>query len=738
MGTEPSARTSGDARILLVGNPNAGKSTLFNALTGAQARVGNFPGITVQVGSAGLKLPSGESARLLDLPGSYSLAARSTEERIAVEALTAPFAAGSATPRQVAVLVLDATSLRRGLYLATQVLDGDLPCVIALSMMDEARALGLGVKVEQLASALGCPVVGVVAPQKEGLPELLKAIEQQLATPTLAQPTPFSAELEAEFARLAEGEPGAAAAASSARNDRLLAQWALLSRDKSDSEPERADFERFVERAKSADSSLAEQTVVERYAHVDRLLEGVLAEEPASKQGSSAPKTRTTRIDDILVHPVWGLIAFLITMFVVFQALFAWAEPLTGLIEDGTNAVKDFARGAIPPGPFNELVTDGVIAGVGNVLVFIPQIAILFAFLTLLEDSGYLARVAFVIDRVMGKVGLNGRAFVPLLSGFACAIPAVLATRTLERKRDRLLVMLVVPIMSCSARLPVYVLLTSVAFDREAKVLGVLSQGALVLFAMYVLSAVLALTAAAVLGRTVLKGGAPTLVLELPRYRLPRLRNLFSVVGRKVSQFVTDAGTVILALTIVLWALLNYPRSEDVHDQFEARRTAAAEVADEAERLEFTQAVDAEEAGERLRSSAGGRLGRALEPAIRPLGFDWKIGVGLIGSFAAREVFVSTLALVYNRTDASEESESLHQTLREAKHADGSAVFTPLASISLMVFFVLAAQCMSTVAIVKRESGSWKWAVFMVVYMTAAAYLASLLVYQGGKLLGFT
>jgi ferrous iron transport protein B len=734
MGTEPSARTTGEARVLLVGNPNAGKSTLFNALTGAQARVGNFPGITVQVGSAGFKLPGGESARLLDLPGSYSLAARSTEERIAVEALTAPFAGGSATPaRQAAVLVLDATSLRRGLYLATQVLDGDLPCVIALSMMDEARALGLGVKVEQLASALGCPVVGVVAPKKEGLSELLKAIEQQLATPTLAKPTPFSAELEAEFARLAEAAPGAAT--GSPRNDRLLAQWALLSRDKSDDEPGRADFERFVERAASASSALAEQTVIERYAHVDRLLEGVLAEEPARPQGAPQ-KTRTTRIDDILVHPFWGLIAFLITMFVVFQALFAWAEPLTGLIEDGTNAVKDFARGAIPPGPFNELVTDGVIAGVGNVLVFIPQIAILFAFLTLLEDSGYLARVAFVIDRVMGRVGLNGRAFVPLLSGFACAIPAVLATRTLERKRDRLLVMLVVPIMSCSARLPVYVLLTSVAFDREAKVLGVLSQGALVLFAMYLLSAVLALTAAAVLGRTVLKGSAPTLVLELPRYRMPRLRNLFSVVGRKVSQFVTDAGTVILALTIVLWALLNYPRSEGVHEQFEARRTAAAEIADEAERLELTQAVDAEEAGERLRSSAGG-LGRAIEPAIRPLGFDWKIGVGLIGSFAAREVFVSTLALVYNRTDASEESESLHQTLREAKHAGGSAVFTPLSSISLMVFFVLAAQCMSTVAIVKRESGSWKWAVFMVVYMTAAAYLASLLVYQGGKLLGF-
>jgi ferrous iron transport protein B len=393
-------------------------------------------------------------------------------------------------------------------------------------------------------------------------------------------------------------------------------------------------------------------------------------------------------------------------------------------------------RAALPEGPLAGLLADGVVAGVGNVVVFVPQIALLFLFIGVLEDSGYLARVAFVIDRVMASVGLHGKAFVPLLSGFACAIPAVMSTRTIESRRDRLVTMLALPLMSCSARLPVYVLVIATVFAGRERLLGVVSPGAAVLFAMYALSVVATLGAAAVLRRTALRGPRPVLVMELPPYRWPLARNLLLNTWQRVRSFLVDAGTIILALTIVLWALLSFPRSEEVAARHEAERTAAARSLEgEALAARLTE-IDAREAGEQLEASVAGRVGKAIEPALEPLGFDWRIGIGILGAFAAREVFVSTLGIVFGIGEVDEESEPLREALREARRPDGSPLMTPLSGVALMVFFVLAAQCMSTLAVVRRESGSWKWPLFMLAYMSLLAYLAALLVYQGGLALG--
>jgi ferrous iron transport protein B len=486
-----------------------------------------------------------------------------------------------------------------------------------------------------------------------------------------------------------------------------------------------------VDRDLAKDEPPLDELLVEaRYARVDELVGRFVTRAPAARRTSE-------RIDRVLTHPFWGLVVFVIVMAALFQALFAWSEPFVAAIEGLVASAQDHARALLPEGPLAELIADGVVAGAGNVIVFVPQIALLSLFIVVLEDSGYLARVAFVIDRVMNGVGLHGKAFVPLLSGFACAVPAVMATRTMESRRDRLVTMLALPLMSCSARLPVYALVVAVAFPPGTRTCLGVEAGALALLAMYALSVTTTLGAAAVLKRTVLKGPSPPLLLELPPYRWPQASNVLRSVGERTWSFVTNAGTIIAAITIVLWALLSFPRDDEAERVFAERAEVAATLSDEL-RAEALAAIDREQAEARMEHSVAGRLGRALEPAIEPLGFDWKIGVGLIASFAAREVLVGTLGIVYGvGTDADETSPGLRDRLRAARRRDGTLLFTPLTGLSLMVFFVLAAQCMSTLAVVKRESGSWKWALFMVVYMNALAYVASLIVYQGGRALGW-
>jgi ferrous iron transport protein B len=417
----------------------------------------------------------------------------------------------------------------------------------------------------------------------------------------------------------------------------------------------------------------------------------------------------TDRIDAVLTHRVAGIVVFALVMLTLFQALFSWSEPAIAFIERLVALAQGGVSAALPAGPLHDLLVDGVIAGVGNVIVFVPQIGLLFLFIGVMEDAGYLARVAFVIDRVMGSVGLHGKSFVPMLSGFSCAVPAVMATRTLENRTDRLLTMMVLPLMSCSARLPIYVLVIATVFGPAARSGGLISAGAVALFAMYALSVAAALTAAAVLRRTVLRGPRPTLLLELPPYRWPVAGVLARATWRQVRSFLVDAGTIILALTIVMWALLNYPKPSD-------RRA---------------------DVGAQVRTSVAGRLGHLMEPALEPLGLDWRVGIGILGAFSAREVFVSTLGIVFDISDADETNQPLRDKLGSATKADGTRLFTPASGLALMVFFVLACQCMSTVAVVRRESGSWRWPLFMFGYQTVLAYVCALGVYQVARALGF-
>jgi len=717
--------------VLIAGNPNAGKTTVFNALSGARARVGNYPGITVERLSTRVKLADGIEIELVDLPGTYSLSARSPEEQVAADAILGRDSA----PPEAVIVVVDATALGRSLYLALQTVQTGVPTVIALNMMDEIEAAGRAIDHERLSKALGAAVVPVVGSRRRGFSELKEAVRNAVQERQAPEQPPlrFEATLERDIATVEEAVE-AAMSPKSARLRRSWALWCLLSLgdDELRGVPDtvRAATEAVRRAALAAGRDVDVEIIGGRYALIDGIVDEVL-----SRHSAGGPNW-TERIDSVLTHPVLGFLVFVVVLYGVFEALFSWSEPLIGFIENRVGELQGVVTAGLGAGPLRGLLVDGVIGGVGNVLVFVPPIALLFLCISFLEDSGYLARVAFLIDRLMQSVGLHGRAFVPLLSGFACAVPAVMATRTIEHRRDRLVTMLALPLASCSARLPVYVTIIAAVFAPGHQVFGIISTGAVVLIGMYLLSMAATLSAAAILRRTVLRGPRPPLVMELPPYRMPLLRNLLWTVWQRVRTFLVDAGTIILALTIVLWAMLSYPRSDEVAADFAARRAEVVAVVDADHQHERIAALDAQEASAQLRHSIGGQIGTALEPVIAPLGFDWRIGIGILGAFAAREVFVSTLGIVFGIGETDEQSEPLREALRDARRNDGSPLMTPLTGLSLMVFFVFACQCMGTIAVVRRESGSWKWPLFMLLYMSVLAYVASLIVYQGGRALG--
>jgi ferrous iron transport protein B len=710
-------------QLAIAGNPNVGKTTLFNALTGMSAKVSNYPGITVERACGQLVLPGGRVADLHDLPGTYSTNARSAEEQIALDALIGLRGGldGATAPHAV-IVCIDATQVARSAYLLLQCQELGARCVVALTMIDDAGSAAPNAR--ELAAVLGCEVVPVTARTRRGLDDLRAAVDRALRSERRAiwQWQPGSA-LRARIDAVRDAMPEswrstARYGAPLAAADDALALWALTCIEPRTGSPD--DDELVVpdtmRAAVTAEPPLLDdEAVLARWTFLDREIPPLVCRPP--------DRSRTERIDHILLHRVAGFAAFVGVMTVLFMSLFWWSQPAMDAIDQVFNWTGDQLQQVLGEGVFSDFLVQGLIHGVGTVMVFLPQILLLFLFLGFLEDCGYLARVAYLMDRIMRSMNLHGRAFVPMLSGFACAVPAVMATRTMERRRDRILTMMVVPLMTCSARLPVYTL-----------VIGALIPGStwtqsFLMVAMYLFSVVTALVAAWVLSKTIkpLKAKRLPFVIELPPYRWPRLGGVVRMMWGKSSMFLREAGTVILACSIALWALLYFPRhaphSQDARD--------AAEIA---------QVSDANQAkATRVENSYGGRLGHAIEPAIRPLGFDWKIGVGIIGAFAAREVFVSTLGIVYAVGDeADEQSEPLRTALRNEHDSAGKRVYTPLVGISLMIFFALACQCMSTLAVVRRETASLRWPLFLFGYMTALAWVVSFCVYQGGRLLGFS
>lgn len=671
---EPSTRTIKKEKltVALAGNPNAGKTTLFNYLTGLKQKVANYPGVTVERKEGVWKL--GETtARLIDLPGLYSLDATSLDEQIAREVLTGEMQDGDRP--DVIIAVVDSTNLERNLYLVTQLFDYEIPIVVALTMVDLFEKQEHQIDTEKLAGLLSLPVVQIVASDKRGRDELAERV-LDIAGRELSVP----AELTVSDA---VGE-----------NAHIFSRYSFI-------------------------SNAVQETV---------------------KHNDLEAHNFSEKVDKVLTHKFFGLVILVAILLLVFQTIFSWATLPMDLLEKGFGALGEFAKAQMPPGILADLVTDGIIAGVGGVLVFLPQILLLFLFISILEDSGYMSRAAFLLDKLMSRVGLHGKAFLPLMSSFACAIPGIMATRTIEDRRDRLATILIAPFMSCSARLPVYALMISAFFAGET-VLGFISLGAVLMLAMYTLGILVAVLVAFILKRTLLKSPPPPFVMELPPYRVPNLRTILQNMITRSGLFLKRAGTVILAISIVLWALMYFPRNAA---PAAPPAPAVAETAETGETPETpgadleAEAAKAEE-GEHLRNSYAGKLGHLIEPVIEPLGFDWKIGVALIASFAAREVLVSTLSIIYNvGKDETEESPSLISALKDARTDAGKPVWTPLTALTLMVFFVLAIQCMSTVAVVRRETNSWTWTLFMVAYMTGIAYIAAFLTYQGGRLLGFS
>ncbi len=735
------------AYVVLTGNPNCGKTTLFNALTGLSAKVGNYAGVTVERKEGKLQhAPAGSDIRILDLPGTYSLSPNSLDEQVSRDVLLHRLP--ELPPPDLIVIVVDASNLQRNLYYATQVIELGHPTLIALNMVDVAESNGHTIDAEKLAASLGVPVQPIVASNGQGVPELREKLTAFVRVRPEVKPHLFC-QLPGLFRIEATGLTELLAKTYTERTLQATAEALLLLSNEKALASSTTHYPQKIQDAVAAARKRLEAQGVDwrgapiewRYARVAEIQQAVTTEV------AQAGEALSDRLDRVITHKVWGTLIFLAVMALIFQSIFSFAKLPMEALQTGVSWIGGVVAKMIPPGDLNSLLVDGVIAGVGAVVVFLPQILLLFLFIGFLEDIGYMSRAAFLMDRLMSKVGLHGKSFIPMLSSFACAIPGIMATRTIETPKDRLVTILVAPLMSCSARLPVYTLLIAACIP-DIQVLGVFKLAALTMLAMYLLGIVVALVMAWIFKKTLLKGETPMLIMELPPYKMPLFKVVLRHMWDRSRLFLRRAGTVILGINILLWFLATYPKSAAIEKEFEAKRAAlTAEGGDALPRVHNDRQVATaqlaelgkQEAGEKLRHSFAGMAGRAIEPIIAPLGFDWKMGIGIVGSFAAREVFVSTMSTVYNvGNDNSEEgTSSLAKTLRDQKHPDGTPVYTTLVAVTLMVFYVFALQCVSTVAVVRRETNSWKWPIFQWLYMGALAWGFAFATYHLGKLLGW-
>jgi ferrous iron transport protein B len=726
---------TGTPTIALVGNPNTGKTTLFNALAGMRQRVGNYPGVTVE-SKKGRLLHQGQAFELVDLPGTYSLAPRSPDEMVAVDLLLGR-QPGEHRP-DVVLAIVDASNLERHLYLVTQLMELGEPVVIALNMLDVAEGQGIHIDAAQLSKQIGIPVVPIQANKGRGLDRLKDALAEAVGGHPPASGPEFPPAFERELADLRESVGGGIPLfllrrllldVGGTTEQRCLAKYG---------EALRVALQDARLRLKDAGCAVPAVEARARYAWIRKHVAGCV------RKPEKRTVTWTDRIDRVLTHRLWGVLIFLALMFLVFQSIFTWAKPVMELITQGQDALADWVKASLPPGMFRSLLTKGVIKGVGSVLVFLPQILILFAFVAVLEDCGYMARAAFLMDKLMSRCGLSGKSFIPMLSSMACAVPGIMAARVIENRRDRLTTILVAPLMSCSARLPVYTLLIAAFLTPpESATWRDLSWWVpgLTLFLMYLLGLVVAPLVALALKRTLLRGETPVFVMEMPLYKTPSLRTVGHRMFHSGWMFVRRAGTLILATMVVVWALLYFP-SWDAQGAYEARQAALeAQIEEHPENKERLEEELNDLQAKWTRGSVLGRVGRVLEPAVRPLGWDWRIGMAALASFPAREVMVATLGLIYNQGEAGDNPEEyragLARTLREQHWDDdpGRPLFTVPVALSVMVFFALCCQCASTLAVIRRETGNWWWPAFTFVYMTVLAYLGALVVYQVGSLL---
>lgn len=698
-----------DLKIALIGNPNTGKSTLFNVLTGMNQKVGNFPGVTVDKKTGFAKIPEGKTAQIIDLPGTYSLYPKSKDEAIVLEVLADTRNSGHP---DLLIFIADASNLKRNLLLYTQVADLKIPVIIALNMMDMADRDGISIDVDLLSQKLGVRVVPISARNKKGIVDLRQAIAEATHIP-----------LQADTIDLDNLYPG------------------LIARVQKDIEVDNSylalqliyqyPYIRYLipvqvsklkqladEYGINALKAQAKETIA-RYEFINDVLYDTVQRNTKPSQ-----EDYSNRIDKILTHKVGGFLIFILILFLIFQAIFTWAKIPMELISDFFIYLTYILSDRLPEGQLTQLIANGVLPGLSGVLVFIPQIAILFMFICILEDTGYMARVTFMMDKIMRKVGLNGKSVIPIIGGLACAIPSIMSTRSIENWKDRLITILVMPLITCSARLPVYTLLISLVVPQRM-IWGFISLQGIALMMMYLLGFFSAFIVAWVMKKIIKTGQRGYFIMELPVYQWPRWKNIGLTMLQKVRAFAFQAGKVIIAVSIILWVLANYAppgRFAKIEQYYQAQQVNKTISARESDRLV---------ASAKLEASYAGILGKTIEPVIRPLGYDWKIGIALITSFAAREVFVGTMATIYSADGDAHHQETILQKVKEAKSPNtGLPVFTTAVGFSLLIFYAFAMQCMSTMVVVYKETNALKWPVIQFLYMTGLAYILSFGVYQ--------